>query len=59
MTTDQEMKISSMVLTEIINLCELHKIDYTKLDKDHRELLISVFQLGVGFIKRAIDNSTI
>jgi hypothetical protein len=59
MTTAQEMKISAIVLAEIISLAKLHGIDYNELDPKQKEFTVSVFQLGVRFINEIAQKSVL
>lgn len=52
MTTTEEVKIAVLVQKEIIQICNLNKIDYLSLDKNVKDAMIQIFQAGVGFIQK-------
>lgn len=52
MTTAEERKAERKVIEQIILTMKLEDIDYLSLPRPLQMAIISVFQLGVGFMQR-------
>lgn len=55
MTPQEEKKVQMAVLNEIVLTCKMDRIDYFALDKPTRDVMISIFQTGAGFLDKYLD----
>lgn len=46
-----DVKIVNVVSKEIAGICRLYGVDFYQLDKKRIEMLVAIFQLGVGFMQ--------
>jgi hypothetical protein len=49
---NDKQKLVDKVSIEIATICKFYNVDFYELEKNQQQMIIEVFQFGVGFIEK-------